>query len=240
MPNIEFIPVNNIVGDFPPIPLKKSIPEWYKDLDNIVPGLSFTAKGVSAQELNHTVFSIKKCVPIQDYLTSGYLLRFPSEVLISTESGNDRTETFHWRCKMNNVVATHSHMQCPIKIEDKRHHYIKFSGGYLIKTPPGYSCLFYQPQFFFENRFSLFSAIVDTDTYDDAIQFPGYITGKEEDFKIDAGTPLIAVFPFKRENWNSTVSTEPYNATESKMFKKIHLYFSDIYRNFFHSAKNYK
>ena len=48
----------------------------------------------------------------------------------------------------------------------------KFINKWLIKTPPGYSCLFVKPLNHFETRFEIISGVVDTDTYINTINFP--------------------------------------------------------------------
>jgi hypothetical protein len=66
----------------------------------------------------------------------------------------------------------------------------------------------------------LFSAIVDTDTYDSEILFPGYISTGVSDVNIPPGTPLMTVFPFKRDSWESEVHKISQPA-ESPKFKKL-------------------
>ena len=110
----------------------------------------------------------------------------------------------------------HPFNQLPIGDWDQRRNYLKFMNYWQIKTPPGYSCMFYQPQNF-ETRFVMFSAIVSTDTYEGNINFPGYLIAEEDEFIIEEGTPLITVFPFKREEWQSVVHEYTAEAREKEI-----------------------
>jgi hypothetical protein len=90
-----------------------------------------------------------------------------------------------------------------------------------------------------EERFTLFPGIVDTDIYDNEVLFPGYMHGKKDSFLIEAGTPLLWVFPFKRDEWNSSVHSEIQKRNNSSFAKKSVNYINDIYKRFFHQRKNY-
>jgi hypothetical protein len=58
---------------YPPVPASKIIPEWYK---NIPVALSKDPGFID----NDGVPSIKRCMPVLDYLTSGYILRNSYEI----------------------------------------------------------------------------------------------------------------------------------------------------------------
>ena len=173
-----------------------------------------------------------------DYMTSGYLLRFNTEILIDPLEENGLA-SFAWRHPgEKSPIGVHSHAQCPVQINGQRHQYIKFISPWVIKTPPGYSCLFMQPLAIDGEFFTLFPGIVDTDTYDDAINFPGYLT-TTHNFKIEIGEPLMMVFPFKRDSWNMKIADELFQKDKSQFIIKFGQYFENIYRNFFHVKKRY-
>lgn len=60
----------------------------------------------------------------------------------------------------------------------------KFTNKWLIKTPPGYSCLFIKPMNRLEPRFDIIPGVVDTDTYVNVINFPFILNKKDEQFLI--------------------------------------------------------
>ena len=238
---IEFTPSMERAIDYPPTPVKFNLPTWYKDLASNINGAKNTAKE-RAMSNNAVPFTVKRCVPVSDYLTSGYLLKTFTDILISQNVERNPVD-LQWSLPigedLNYIIGGHPHNQCPIKFEHKNRDYIKFFPGWKIKTPPGYSCMFYQNFYDQEDRFVLFPAIVDTDKYDALISFPGYIKTTEADFKIPAGTPLVIAYPFKRDDWNMKINDEPISDLKSNAFKRFGQHFENVYRNFFHSKKRF-
>ena len=71
----------------------------------------------------------------------------------------------------------------------------------LIKTKPGYSCLFVKPMNRLEPRFDIIAGVVDTDSYINTINFPFILNKRDEQFLIKKGEAMVQVIPFKRESW---------------------------------------
>ena len=237
---IEFIPVLEEALAYPPEPLKKNLPDWYKNMS------SYTeAGGMNAKDLNatnaQTHLTGKRCVPLMDFMTSGYIIKTNTEIMVS--AGEDgHFGDFHWRSigQTEKKFGTHPHIQLPILLDGKRRNYFKIFSGHMIRTPPGYSCLFYQNPYFRDDRFKLFPAIVDTDVYDSPIAFSGYWTDQMTEQTIAVGTPVAVVFPFKRDDWKMEVSKRIRdNDKESSFIMRMKTAFTNIYRNFFHQKKSY-
>lgn len=232
---IIFQPTRDNLGEYSPIPAKKLIPQWYKDLPAEL-------HPVTAEDMvktgSKTPFSIKRCVPVLDFLTSGYVIRNETEIMLSCDDTNNHS--IWWYANTSSVATYHPHDQCPITINNSKKSYFKLITGYKIKTPPGYSCLFYQSPYFFENRFTMFPAIVDTDTYDEEILFPGYMTERKMHITIERGTPLIWVLPFKRDDWTSSIMPFTKDVPKTNFSKKMVNHVNNIYRRFFHSVKTYE
>ena len=219
---------------FAPVPAKKKMPDWYRAVTKYVDGrktLPTAKEQVLGNNSQGNYLTVKNCIPVQDYLTSGYIISAPNDILITPSKDENNVSTFFWWSSSSNSVGEHGRKQCPVQINNEKNAYIKFLNPWGIKTPAGYSCFFYQPEYFFEDRFQLFPAIVDTDAHTSPVSFPGVITTKE-DFKIEAGTPLMAVFPFKRDAWSSTVKVE-------KPKKFVTNYLEQAYLKLFHSKKTY-
>jgi hypothetical protein len=237
---IEFYPTAKTGRDFPPIPVKKAVPDWYKNVPNEYG--PYTAEWFATQgEGQASNGTIKQCTPVLDYLTSGYLLRTQTETLVSAQDGPEE-QGFFWKTASheNQSVGHHSHVQCPILIEGQRKTYIKLRGGYAIKTPPGYSCLFYQSTYSMQDKFCLLPAIVDTDTFHSEILFPGYLLKGAGNFVIEPGTPLVTVFPFKRDGWEHEVMDTVLTDKETGVGGFYEAYIAKVYRRFFHQPKIYK
>jgi hypothetical protein len=235
---IEFTPTDVIGRDFPPIPMKKVVPEWYKNL----PVDSGEKTAIWYQKTSSlTTGTIKKCVPVMDYMTSGYALRTQTEILLSSlKSSSEQTLYWQHASSDKDTITHHPHAQCPIKIQNESKAYIKLRCGFIIKTPPGYSCIFYQSPYFMHEGVEFFPAVVDTDTYDGEVFFPGYITAGYENITLPPGTPIMSIFPFKREKWESVVCEKSQDSLGEKFKAKQQVWLSDIYRKFFHQTKEYK
>lgn len=235
---IIFEPTREGLGEYPPMPAKKVVPTWYKDME---PALHESTAMDFVKFGGATSYTIKRCVPVLDFLTSGYVIRNQSDFMLSSNDAEDQSIWwYHHVTCVDNHVSYHPHKQCPININDSKKSYFKIKTGYRIKTPPGYSCLFYQSPYAFEQKFTLFPGIVDTDVYDHEVLFPGYINESKDNITIEAGEPLIWVLPFKRDEWEAVVTTNVVDLTKSNFGFKMGNYLSDVYRRFFHHKKIYE
>jgi hypothetical protein len=88
--------------------------------------------------------------------------------------------------------------KCPIQDVQGRPKgdYLKLINPWLIKTAPGWSCLFIQPQWEPSNDYDILAGVVNTDSYHhcNVVFNIRSATG----FNMEAGTPLLHVIPFKR------------------------------------------
>lgn len=238
---IEFITNNELALEyFPPLPAKKMIPDWYKDMTLDIEGVNGYDAKQMVQEDNKTSYTIKGCVPVLDYLTHGYIIRANADILITPDYSQEHNMQGFWWKSFGSEVESHTHKQCPIHINNKKNDYFKWMNPFAIKTPKGYSCYFYQPEFFMETKYKLFPAIVDTDNYNiQPIHFPGVILSNES-FLIKAGDPIMAVFPFKRESWESEVRL--LTDKENKKLQSgnpLYMFYNRAYKKMFHVKKNF-
>jgi hypothetical protein len=230
--NIKFICEDfDAMSEFPPVPAGKVVPEWYK---NIPVSLSKIPNYIDVDG----VPSIKRCVPVLDYITSGYVLRNSYEINAWPEVKNG-INSFQLECNKKDYVGAHPYQQAPAEIYGEKNHYFKINQEWLIRTPPGYSCLIYQPHYMFREEFQMFPAIVDTDKHDDFIGLIGLVN-TDKPFTIAPGEPLVVIFPFKREDWKMDVS---YNAKIGS-FSSFKYFLQGIWHGFylkmFHSKKTYR
>lgn len=238
--NIEFTPFVEGAKLFPPRPAKECLPLWYKQMSPYIEGASLNADYFSKNLFSDSVYTIKRCLPVQDFLISGYLIFSYCEILFSEiNQEENQSQTFAWSTPSNSegIFGSHPHGQCPINFQNKKRFYLKLFSGWGIKTPKGYSTLFIQPFYHKEERFSLFPAIVDTDTYHNSIGFIGFLHDNIGNFKLETNTPLMLAIPFKREEWSMSLNTELANETKFLKLKKQ--FFDNVYRNFFHSKKRF-
>lgn len=244
MQEIEFIATKESDKWWKPQPAKKVIPDWFKTLP------------VGTENINPTLprTTAKSCIPLSDMITSGYIIfnEFETDLLhvdqlkepyyyentdvpCTIKHRDARAERLH-----QDNVHLHDHAQCPLPNIDKRD-FFKIYNTWIVRTPPGYSCLFIQPFYHMENRYRMLPAIVDTDKHDTAIEFNGYLC-VDKPVTIKPGDPLMQVIPFKRDTWTSKF-TENLNPRSFYDFWLTRIESisrpMQTYRKFFHSKKKF-
>ena len=212
----------DVIDNYPVLPTKKVLPKWFKEL----PTEKF------AYPLGSTLPTIKKCMPATDMLTSGYIIQNVIDVDVIKEKTQGNFVENRIKVKDTKYAPeAHRFEMCPVKNPDSgtdKQHWIKLKNPWLVRTPPGYSCLFIQPVYEFNPNLRLLSGIVDTDTFDLPVEFPGWIVN---DHVIKAGQPLMQVIPFKREDWNMTM--EFTDTHDPKMTDDLR------YKDLFHVKKKF-
>jgi hypothetical protein len=199
---IEFCAVDKeYLGAFdPPVPAKDILPEWYKEQQPYVGEKKPNERGM----FNST---IKHCMPVLDAMASGYILCLPTDIHVTpTPDGSVNTS---WPVLNRTIIEGHSIDQVSsFEIDDTWSACpLKLINGWVIKTPPGYSTLFTMPMWRGENRFHVFSGVVDTDTYPNAVNFPFLIRNNFEG-TIENNTPFVQIIPFKREEWSHKIGLQ--------------------------------
>ena len=207
-----------------PKPASRFIPQEYKKLER------FTNNNL------HNA-TIKTCVPFLDSMTMGYIIPFDQDYVVDPiendfrgTPANRNQEDFGW----------HKETQLPkewAKITGDNAG--KFHNKWLIKTPPGYSCLFIKPMNRIESRFEIIAGVVDTDTYIETINFPFILHKRDEQFLIKKGEPMVQVIPFKREPykiWSGFYHEKLHAKTKLQIMSE----WKDKYKKMFWSKKSYK
>jgi len=212
-----------------PIPAKLNIPEWFKKIPH-----SIEKK------------TIKGCMPFLDTLTSGYILKIPQDIKIDHNVLNkdNKPDSFYRfsmfetkefidkNMNLNVLSDHHPTMQVegsPFIEKNKNLPFYKILNPWKIKTPKGYSCLFISPLNNSDDRFSIISGIVDTDTFPNEINFPIVINGDKYptlNTIIKKGTPYVQIIPFKRDSWQMKIKPR-----KSKEIQNSRLFYSLVLWN---------
>ena len=87
----------------------------------------------------------------------------PPSVALKTNINFSGKNDFHSTNQLGN--------KCPFTQKNKNLPFHKILNPWVIETPPGYSCLFLPPLNNADNRFSIIPGIVDTDTFENEINF---------------------------------------------------------------------
>lgn len=226
---ITFTSDNATVKTAPhPMPTKKVIPQWYKDMpNNFYHPTNTSPKNVYFNNFGDLVVSatIKRCPPIQDLLTTGYTISLWSDIAVvhdKDQNGNERLD-FRWLDHNEQHVTYHPNNQIKnsfVEPLSNDGNIYKFLNPWYIKTPPGYSCYIQTPQYT-PLPYNILPGIVDTDTYHE-VAFPFIWNGKPGEpaqTLLAKGTPVANIIPFKREAWVSSI--EAISVEDQKVWHKL-------------------
>jgi hypothetical protein len=201
-----------------------------------------------------TTATIKKCMPVFDAISSGYIITTYVDVWVrqmplvpegtivdeNTDMSQFPTHPFYeW--PSFTAIEFHPEGQAPNYPAKNGHiSYPKWMNPWSIKTPPGYSCLFIQPMHR-NSEFTILPGIVDTDKYSAPVNFP-FVLNEPNKFEglIPAGTPLVQVIPFKRDSWNMEFGTIEDLKEQAKIRTKLRTKFFDSYKTQYRQPKEYK
>lgn len=228
MAKITFI--NN--SDFPdiakPKPASFFIPEWYKNTGSYVGGEK------KPNGNGGTTGTIKKCMPVFDAITAGYILSIPADIYVSVKDGYQ-----HFQWAQFDLIQFHPVEQAPEHPATSRHAFPKFMNPWGIKTEKGYSTLLVEPMHH-NLPFTVLPGVIDTDFYSSPVNV--IFSMKDPDFEgiIPQGTPFAQVIPFKRESYEMQFGSEKDLQEMKNNFKQLRTRFFEAYKTMFRQPKEYK
>jgi hypothetical protein len=211
-----------------PIPASGLVPDWYKKAESYIGGEK-KPDGKSG-----TTATIKRCMPVFDAITAGYLITTPADVYVSIKDGEQR---FEWSAL--NLISFHPIEQAKEHPENKGFAYPKWTNHWAIRTPKGYSTLFIQPMHR-DSVFTILPGVVDTDEYYAPVNFPFVINDSKFEGLIPKGTPMVQIIPFKRESWSMQIGGKNELVEQEKIGRKLLTKFFDRYKTMFRANKEYK
>jgi hypothetical protein len=183
-----------------PYPAVKQLPKWFTQAspyfgDNAYPDdgkLHFRNRIANA--------TFKKCVPLLDGISAGYLIPLWADVMVEQDNGFPK---IYWKT-ITDVFALHGSPSREIPAPAGYDQVVyKYLNCWIPQTPKGYSCLITSPLGYNDLPFKAVPAIVDTDSSTLELVFPMWVKTGFEGI-VEKGTPLIQVIPFKRDDWEST------------------------------------
>lgn len=204
------------------------IPDWYKETKSYIDGAK------KPDGFGKTNATIKRCMPVFDAITAGYIITSPADVYVSIKDGE---QYFEWSdlslIKFHPVVQALNH---PLH---NGHAYPKWTNYWGIKTPKGYSTMFVQPMHR-DAVFTILPGIVDTDTYTAPVNFPFVINDPKFEGLIPKGTPIAQIIPFKRDSWSMEFGEKKELEEIENVVNNLASKFFDKYKNMFRQNKEYK
>jgi hypothetical protein len=224
---IKFTQVDGLNDLYPPIPASKNMPEWYKKTNSYVGDIK------KPSESGGTSATIKKCLPVFDAITAGYLILLNADVYVQPDK--EGGSFFIWT---DNNIEFHANSQADKHPIVKNGSIPKFMNKWIVATPKGYSTLFIQPMHR-DLPFKILEGVVDTDNYYLPTNFIFAMNDLNFEGLIPAGTPIAQAIPIKRDSFThkiEKIKPEKYLTVN----KFIHNVFFDGYKNRFWKRKEYK
>ncbi len=235
---VTFYPADESVLDFAPqpIPASKNMPEWYKRQPPNI-NKELLAKGIESS-------TIKKCMPIFDSMTAGYLILSPCDIYV--DATNPETLEYSAPNQLGAIrgrlFSSHSLEQYgtyPIDTDKYHRTLLRVFPLWSVGTPEGYSSMVLQPMHIDESPVVAFPGIVDTDKFVTNGHF-SFLVKKGFKGVIKKGTPLVQLIPFKREPWQMAIATpEESKNVIKKQGALLGSVFANAYKNFFRSKKEF-
>jgi hypothetical protein len=214
---------------FPPKPAVKDVPSWYLKTSEYT-----SEHGRKILNPLATPHTIKKCVPVFDAITAGYILYTQVDVQVSQQDG---LPFYNWASQ--DAISFHPIIQAPLHPAKNEAPYPKWNNSYAITTPPGYSVLFTAPMHR-DSVFTILDGIVDNDTYKSPVNFPFVLNDVKWEGIIPAGTPMAQVIPFKRESWKHKIGSDKERIEQDKINAKLKTLFFNSYKKQFWKSKSYR
>jgi hypothetical protein len=232
---IQFTDTFGVSEEYKPKPASVFIPNWYKALESYIDGKKAPNGNAG------TTATIKRCMPVFDAITTGYIIVSPADIYVSQKEDKEGNVSAYYEWANHSLIQFHPVEQAPTHPNRNNHmSYPKWLNPWAITTPPGYSVLFVQP-FHRESVFTILPGVVDTDTYNASVNFP-FVLNEPNTFEglIPAGTPIAQVIPFKRESWEMSIGVEADLIEQRKIVTKLRSRFFDSYKTQFRQIKEYK
>lgn len=215
-----------------PKPASEYLPNWYKSAQSY-----WSADGKKSPSpqagFNST---IKRCMPIFDMLTAGYIIETPYDIYVrQTPEG----PYFQWNEHEAAAFVSKEQIQNHPWFEGQNFG-VRIVHPWSIKTPKGWSVLIMQPTHRESSIIEVIPGIVDTDNYSLPFNMFMRLTNPNFEGLIPQGTPFAQVIPLKRESWLSILGGKKEKKKYESDFTKLVTVFFDRYKKFWWVKKEYK
>ena len=220
-----------------PYPAVKQLPKWFTDASPYEPLPNFPQDNKLHFRNRNANTTYKKCVPLLDGLSAGYIIPLWADVMIEQNNGFPE---IYWKTH-SDIFLIHGEFSREIPAPEGYDQIVyKYLNCWIPQTPKGYSCLITSPLGYNNLPFHAVPAIVDTDRSTLELIFPMWVKKGFEGI-VEKGTPLVQIIPFKRDDWESTFDYyedgQYYSIIEEKNFNSTMI---GHYLKNHHSKKKFK
>ena len=244
------------VTDYPaPVPAASAIPEWWRKTKSYGAFKSYSKTDEKEINVNSggDNATIKRCVPVLDSMSMGYLVLTPAEMYVepkhvhTTENKDGPTQDFSMVYpRRHERIDHHPWGQASKHPYATQQPLAKVFVPWRVALPEGYSLIMTEPLNNPSPHWSLVSGVMDSDVLFPKLNF--MISMKEEKFTgiVPMETPIAQLIPFKREKWSSVVIDDaaksgPQEDSRKRMLdSRLAKVFSGAYKKFFWSKKDFR
>lgn len=226
--HITFTDTLGVSDEYAPTPASRVLPDWYKVTPEYIGGERLITDGTTP----HTV---KKCMPVFDAMTAGYLIRTYVDVQVTQRDG---LPYYEW--PQFGAISFHPVEQAPDHPAQNGAPFPKWTNPWAIRTPRGYSCLFVPPMHNPNGMFTILPGIVDTDTYEAPVNFPFVLDNVTWEGLIPAGTPIAQVIPFRRDDWMMRLGDDKDRIQQRAVTTRLRSLWFHSYKRQFWTRKQYR
>lgn len=228
MNKVVFTDTIGVDEQYAPVPATKVLPDWYKNTPDYVDGERLIKDG-------QTPHTIKKCIPVFDAMTAGYILKTYVDVQVTQRDG---LPYYEW--PNHGAITFHPVRQAPEHPSRNDAPYPKWSNPWSISTPRGWSSLILPPMHNPNGVFSILPGLVDTDTYTAPINFPFTLDDVSWEGLIPAGTPMAQIVPINRKSWRMSIGGDSERVSQARVTNKLASLWFHSYKRQFWSRKEYR
>lgn len=243
---ITFIPVMENYEErlIAPEAASRHVPEWYTSLaQHNKSNDERTLFPVNHIGTDGAVVGTKMCPPFLDAMTAGYMYLLEDDLYVDVNE--DGFPTLSWK---GSILLVDKRPVVDLPVPNNTHpiHY-GWRMNWYYQTPPGYSVLITHPMNRTDLPFQVLSGIIESDIWG----LPVFITFfLNRDFRgmIPKGTPIFQMIPFKRDDWQMEVNTDPEVLDRHELLSEnrrssVHAHYKKTTwrkKNFFGLSKRFK
>lgn len=185
-----------------PVPMVKTIPDWYRDADRHARDPA-TGAYLEMPDIGGRVPTWKACPAVFDIMGAGYTYLTPCDIEFSEDAAGDI------RCRALDPRYEHFLIErepMPGFVHPKGYHLKHYAWwpDWALELPEGYCALYSQPFNRFELPFLTTSGIIDNDKISVPGSMPFFVL-RGVSGVLPAGTPYAQIIPFRREHWLAEV-----------------------------------
>jgi hypothetical protein len=184
-----------------PVPISKSMPQWYKEADRFakMPNGEYWVGPDKGK-----IPTWKACPAILDILTTGYSLVTPCDIDFFLDDAGQIDVKIE--DPMYKDFATRRTPMPQFRHPEGYYNYhFAWMPDWAVKVPDGYSVLYVAPFNRYDLPIMTVSGIIDNDKVNLPGSFPFFVQ-KGWTGVLPAGTPYAQLLPFLREDWKSEIT----------------------------------